>query len=90
MPSARKSPPSRPARIDKAERFERLAEKRVTQVLRKMRLVGNLANRHNYAYTEDHVKQIFEVLDSELRQTRARFRNESSSSNQQFLFKKQQ
>lgn len=90
MSSARKSPIKRPLRIDKAERFERLAEKRVTQVLRKMKLVGNLANRHNYSYTEDHVKQIFEALETELRQTRARFRNESSSSDQKFSFKKQQ
>jgi hypothetical protein len=88
MPSARKSPVKRSLRIDKAERFERLAEKRVTQALRQMKLVGNLANRHNYTYTEDHVRQIFEVLETELRQTRAKFRNESPSSVQTFSFKK--
>ncbi len=90
MSSNRKSPPpTKSAPIDKAARFQRLAEKRVTQVLHKLKLVGNLANRHNYSYTEDHVKQIFEVLETELRQTRAGFRNESPSSNQQFSFKKQ-
>jgi hypothetical protein len=89
MPISRK-PRHAAVRIDKAERFERLAEKRVTQVLRKLRLIGNLGNRHNYSYTEVHVKQIFDVLEAELRQTRARFRNESPSSDQQFSFKKQQ
>ena len=74
--------------VEKASRFERLAERRVTETIKKMRLVGNLANRHNYSYTEEHVKQIIEALDSELRQVKARFRQESSPKAQIFSFKK--
>ena len=37
---------------DKGSRFERLAERRVTEVLRKMRLIGNLSNKRNYTYTD--------------------------------------
>jgi hypothetical protein len=73
---------------DKASRFERLAERRVTETIKKMRLIGNLANRHNYAYTEEHVKQILDALEGELRQVKARFRQEASSQTQAFLFKK--
>lgn len=40
---------------EKATRFERLAVRRVTETIKKMRLIGNLANRHNYSYNEDHV-----------------------------------
>lgn len=73
---------------EKSSRFERLAERRVTETLKKMRLVGNLANRHNYSYTEEQVKQILEALEGELRQVKARFRQETSSQSQGFSFKK--
>jgi hypothetical protein len=73
---------------DKASRFEGLAERRVTETLKKMRLIGNLANRHNYSYTEEHSKQILDALESELRQLKARFRHETSQQSQGFSFKK--
>jgi hypothetical protein len=73
----------------KADRFERLAERRVSEVVKKMRLVGNLANRRNYTYTEDHVRQILEAIDAEMRQVKAKFRQETSSQSQRFSFRKQ-
>jgi len=73
---------------DKASRFERLAERRVTEVLRKMRLIANLANRRNYSYTEEQVKQIVEALESELRQVKAKFRHEATANEQVFSFRK--
>ena len=73
----------------KSSRFERLAEKRVTQVLRQMRLVGNLANRRNYLYTDEHVKQILEALENEMRQLKAKFRQETAVQSQAFCFRKQ-
>ena len=73
---------------EKASRFERLAERRVTETIKKMRLVGNLANRHNYSYSEEHVKQIVDALESELRQVKARFRQETSAQGQAFSFKR--
>lgn len=73
---------------EKASRFERLAERRVTETLKKMRLIGNLSNRHNYSYTEEHVKQILEALEGELRQVKARFRQETSLPSDGFSFKK--
>jgi len=73
---------------DKASRFERLAERRVSETLKKMRLIGNLANRHNYSYTDEQVKQILEALEVELKQVKARFRQETSAQSQGFSFKK--
>jgi hypothetical protein len=72
----------------KADRFERLAEKRVTEVVKKLRLVGNLANRHNYKYTDEHVKQIMEALEGEMRLVKARFRQETAVQSQGFSFRK--
>jgi len=60
----------------------------VTEVLRKMRLIGNLANRRNYTYTEEHVKQMLDALETELRQVKARFRQESATPEKGFSFRK--
>lgn len=73
---------------NKSSRFERLAERRVTETLKKMRLVGNLANRRNYAYSEEHVRQILEALEGEMRQVKAKFRQETSTQSQGFSFRK--
>jgi hypothetical protein len=73
---------------DKASRFERLAERRVTEALRKMRLIGNLSNKRNYTYDDEHVKQIIDALESELRQVKAKFRHETAAHEQVFSFKK--
>ena len=72
----------------KADRFRRLGERRVTQALHLLRLIGNLANRNNYQYTEDQVRQIVEVLENEMRQLKHRFRQEESVSGHTFSFKK--
>ena len=41
------------------ERFVRLAEGRVNATLDKLRLLGQLANGRNYAYTDEQVKRNF-------------------------------
>jgi hypothetical protein len=73
---------------EKSSRFERLAERRVTETIKKMRLVANLSNRHNYSYTEEHVRQILDALEGELRQVKAKFRQETSLQSQGFSFKR--
>ena len=73
---------------DKSIRFQRLAERRVTEALRMMRLIGNLANRNNYTYTDEHVKQILDALEGELRHLRTRFQQGSSAQSPSFFFKR--
>ena len=58
---------------DKRERFVALAEKRVTRALRDLRLVGNLANKNNYSYTEQDAGKIIGALDAELKVLKSRF-----------------
>ncbi len=77
------TPPS-----SKLSRFERLAERRVTEALHRLRLIGNLSNRHNYEYSEEHVRQILDALDAGVRQLKQRFRDEGSVSGENFSFKK--
>ncbi|MGG1864082.1 hypothetical protein ABEP22_13115 [Bacillus safensis] len=73
---------------EKREKFERLAEKRVTDVVKKIRLIGNLANKNNYDYTDEHVKQIIDTLETELRTLKGRFKDEMVNDNPVFSFKK--
>jgi uncharacterized protein YeeX (DUF496 family) len=76
------------SRESKLQRFERLAQKRVTEALRRLRLVGNLSNRINYEYSDEHVRQLVDALEAELKQLKSRFRQEGSGAGQTFSFKK--
>lgn len=73
---------------EKMMKFERIAEKRVTDVLKKMQLIGNLANKNNYEYTDKHVKQIIDSLENELKSLKNKFAEESSEKTTEFKFKK--
>lgn len=61
-------------RARKREAFRKLAEKRTNAILEKVRILGNLANRSAYEYSEDEVRKIFSAIDEELRATKAKFR----------------
>jgi len=55
------------------ERFQRVAEARTNKLIDMIRLLGNCSNRTNYEYDEDEVNQIFEALDKELKEARAKY-----------------
>ena len=57
------------------DNFVRLAEKRVNNAIKTLRLIGNLSNRSNYSYTDEDVNKIFRTLERELKSARARFEN---------------
>lgn len=67
--------------------FERLAEKRMTEAIRKIRLVGNLSNRNNYDYTEAHVKEIISALENEIIVLKKKFDSDNESKEINFKFK---
>lgn len=71
----------------KTEKFEELAQKRVSETLKKLQLIGNLANRNNYDYTDQHVKQIIETLETEVKILKNKFTEESKDRNTEFKFK---
>jgi hypothetical protein len=74
-------------RETKAQKFERIAERRVNETLRALRLLGNLADKRNYEYSEQQVGLIFGALDQEYRAIRSRFKAEASVGSQAFKFK---
>lgn len=55
------------------ERFKRIASKRTNDILEKIRILGNCANKSSYEYTEDEVNKIFSEIDKQLKLTKAKF-----------------
>lgn len=57
----------------KAERFLRLATKRVSSILKSLRILGNCSKRNNYEYTSEQIEKMFESLQIALNNTEAQF-----------------
>ncbi len=55
------------------ERFKRIATLRTNAVLDKLRILGKLANKQRYGYTEEDINKIFAAINRRLRETRAKF-----------------
>lgn len=73
---------------EKREKFEELAEKRMNDLVKKLQLLGNLSNRSNYDYTDDHVKQIITTLKQEVGLLEEKFFIANRNSGSTFRFKK--
>lgn len=58
---------------DKKDRFVRIAERRTNNILEQLRLLGNCSNKNNYSYTEEDVKKIFSVIETELKEVKMKF-----------------
>jgi bifunctional pyridoxal-dependent enzyme with beta-cystathionase and maltose regulon repressor activities len=80
MPRAKKTIES------KRDRFERIAQRRTNQTLKFLRLLGNLADRRNYEYSDLHVQQIFAAIDQEIRIMKSRFKSDTPEASKQFKF----
>ena len=58
---------------DKRSRFIELAEARVTRATQQLRLIGNLSNLNNYAYSETDAQKILSTLENEVKLLKAKF-----------------
>lgn len=65
---------------NKSENFKRLAEKRVTDCVKKLRLIGNLSNKNNYDYTDEQARKIISTLENEIKLLKNKFKEESEAS----------
>jgi len=73
---------------EKLEKFERLAQKRVSEVMNRLRLIGNLSDKRNYSFTGEHIKEMFDAIESELRVAKSRFKSDTAEGQSEFSFKK--
>lgn len=55
------------------ERFRRLATARTNEVLKRLKILGNCANRQVYSYSEKEIEKIFSTVERKVRETRAKF-----------------
>jgi hypothetical protein len=69
---------------DPRERFVELANKRVTTAIKSVRLVGNLANKRAYNYSEADARKIIRALQDELDILKSRFRGDRSDAEKIF------
>lgn len=58
---------------NKRERFKRLAVHRTNEVLKRLRVLGNCANRSAYDYNEEEINKIFLEIDRAVKSTKAKF-----------------
>jgi hypothetical protein len=76
--SARKVTPLKRAERDKRAKFVLLAQRRTTNAIRAIRVIGKLGNRSAYEYDEDDVKKIASALSKEIEALRARMLSRGS------------
>jgi hypothetical protein len=69
----------------KSTKFIELANKRVNKTIKDIQLIGNLANKQNYDYSEQHAKQIIKALQQELDNVKHSFSNNTVSSKKTFV-----
>jgi len=64
---------------DRQERFNTLANRRVNKVLHDLKLIGNLADRSNYGYSQEQADKITQALAKALEEVKTRFNNDGES-----------
>ncbi len=55
------------------ENFKRLASSRTNEVMRRVKILGNCANRSHYDYTEEEINKIFSEIERKIRETKTKF-----------------
>ena len=60
-------------KIQKKERFRRLASQRTNAVLNKLKILSNCSNRSAYDYTEEEISKIFSEIEKCVRKAKAKF-----------------
>lgn len=64
---------SKKVKETKTELFIRLATKRVSSVLRSLRILGNCSNRNNYEYSSEQVDSMYNTILSSLESMYSKF-----------------
>ena len=60
------------------ERFKKVASRRVQEILKKMRLLRNCANKRNYTYTDEQARKVINAVESEWKDVKSEFNKHKS------------
>jgi hypothetical protein len=69
---------------DPREKFVTLAERRVSNALKDIKLIGNLSNKSNYKYDDKDVKKITSALTKALKDMTAKFESNGAAEDESF------
>ena len=58
---------------NKRERFERLAVYRTNEVIKRLKVLSNCANRSAYEYDEEDINKIFGEIDRRVKEAKSKF-----------------
>lgn len=58
---------------NRRDRFKRLAVYRTNEVLKRLKVLGNCANRSAYDYTEEEVNKIFNEIEKQVKHIKSKF-----------------
>ncbi len=67
----------------KRERFVRIAERRVNNILINLDSLGNCSNTRNYEYNNEDIRKIFMEIDKKIRETKLKY-DDTTSGKQKF------
>ena len=73
--------------LDKRAKFVELAQKRTQAAIEKIALLGNLANKGAYEWTDADLKKIERAIEGELENVKTKFAAASGGKKQQDTFK---
>lgn len=62
----------------KHDKFIRVSEARTNKIIDMIRLLSNCCNTATYEYTDEDVKKIFSVLESELKTCKSKYQDNSN------------
>ena len=65
---------------DKKMDFIRIAENRTNRIISAITLLGNLANKANYSYTDEQIDKIFSAINDELVKQKQKFQDNDKNS----------
>ncbi len=63
----------KPKSESKRDRFRRLAQRRTNAVIKRLKILGNCADKGRYEYTKEDMERIFAAVDRRLNKTKAKF-----------------
>lgn len=72
--------------VERRDRFEKVASKRVQRVIDTLELLKNCSNRNNYDYAQEDVDLMFREINRALNRTKAAFSEELGKLNKQREF----
>jgi hypothetical protein len=75
--TAKKTPTK--GKDDRREKFRELGQKRTVQVIKYLKLIGNLSDRSNYIYEDAEVRKMLSAIEGALKETKTRFQNASDN-----------